>query len=173
MGRSNNYSNDKDSLENLNPGDKYSITGESEFSRDSTVPIDNDEILSERHYNFDNPLIRGREKIVSNQSKPNIGYRGLGPRNYRRSDHLIKEDICEALYRSTLVDASDIDVKVENGIVYLQGFVETREQKKEAEACVENLAGVEDIYNELHLQKKGSDIPLGKRGLMNNITGMN
>lgn len=173
MGRSNNYSNDKDSLENINPDDKYSITGESEYSRDSSVPIDNDEVLSERHYSFDNPLIRGREKLTSNKSKPDVGYRERGPRNYRRSDHLIKEDVCEALYRSTQVDASEIEVKVENGIVQLVGFVETREQKKLAEECTENLAGVEDVYNDLHIQKKGNDIPLGKRGLMNNITGMN
>ncbi|GEM_PF-3525924 len=173
MGRSNNYSNDKDSLENINPDDKYSITGESEYSRDRTVPIDNDEVLSERHYSFDNPLVGGREKLKSNKTKADAGYRGLGPRNYRRSDDLIKEDVCEALYRSTVVDASEIEVKVEDGIVQLVGFVESREQKKLAEEYAENLAGVEDVYNDLRIQEKGRDVPLGKRGLMNNITGMN
>ncbi len=173
MGRSNNYSNDKDSKENLNADDRYSVTGESEFSRDHTVPLDSDEVFSERHYVFDNPLIRGREKIISNKSKTDFSKRENVPRNYRRSDHLIQEDVCESLYRSSLVDASEIEVKVKNGIVHLFGFVETREQKKLAEECAENLAGVDDIYNELHIKKKGENVPLGKHGLMNNITGMN
>lgn len=174
MGSSNNYSNDKDSMENINPDDKYSVTGESEFSRDITVPIDRDEVLSERHYNFDNPLIRGRqktfEKISSQKEEP---YRSLEPQTYRRSDHLILDDVSEALYRNSEVDASDIIVKVKNGIVQLQGFVESLEQKKVAEEAALNLAGVEKVYNELHIQPRDAKVPLGKRGLMDNITGMN
>src|SRR3954453_14579983 len=44
-------------------------------------------------------------------------YRGRGPKNYQRSDERIREDVCERLERDERVDASDLEVNVENGIV--------------------------------------------------------
>jgi metal-sulfur cluster biosynthetic enzyme len=172
-----NYSNDRDTDENRNDNDKYSVTGESEFSRESTVPYDQDEVLSERHYNL-GPLSETerqnllRSRISRRESRPE-DYRGVGPKGYQRSDDRIKEDASFALYRSTEVDASEIEVFVDKGIVTLKGCVSTRDQKTAAESAVENLFGVEDVRNELSLRKKGEGQKLGKRGLMDNITGMN
>lgn len=172
---SNNYSDDRDSQENLNYDDKYSETGESEFSRDLTIPYDQDEVLSERHYTFSPLEQHGRQKIRSRESRtepyrPN--YRGRGPKGYRRSDEQIKEDVSEALYRNTVVDASQIEVFVSQGIVTLKGIVDSREQKKAAESAAENLAGVDDIYNDLHLKSEEKIRP-SKNGLIDNITGLN
>ncbi len=173
-----NYSKDKDTLENFNNDDKYSVTGESEFSRESTIPFDQDEVLSVRHYNLGDHSNRGKERVRVREERtsPNqelSNFRGRGPKGYRRSDSLIKDDVSEALYRSSEVDASEIEVFVDAGNVTLKGFVTSRPQKKDAEATVEHLAGVEDVYNELRIRDVETDVPLGEKGLMNNITGMN
>ncbi len=177
MAKNTNYSKDRDTLENYNTNDKYSETGESEFSRESTIPYDQDEVLSVRHYNFAQLENHGRQKIRTREYKDEPTYttsmRGRGPKGYRRSDDMIKDDASEALYRHSEVDASFIEVFVKNGFVTLKGTVENRAQKKLAEAAVDNLAGVEDIYNELSIQSEHKNPPLGKKGLTDNITGMN
>lgn len=76
---------------------------------------------------------------------------GKGPKGWKRSDDRIHEEVCEALYRSDRVDASHVEVNVENGIVGLRGSVSSRLEKREAERLVENLMGVWDVRNELQI----------------------
>lgn len=177
-----NYSQDRKSEENYNIDDKYSVTGESEFSRESTVPFDQDEILSERHYTFGPLELHGRKLSRSREPETEPtdqrrrlvekNYRGRGPKGYRRSDESIKEDVSEALYRCSEVDASEIEVFVSQGTVTLKGFVNDREQKRSAENAVEYLSGVEDIFNELRVKNQRSS-EKSRFGLTNNITGLN
>lgn len=82
------------------------------------------------------------------------GHQGKGPKGYRRSDESIREDVCEALYRSHEVDASGIDVDVKESCVYLRGEVEDRQMKREAEAAVEHISGVDDVQNLLTLKRR-------------------
>lgn len=178
MARNTNYSKDRDTLENYNTNDKYSETGESEFSRESTIPYDQDEVLSVRHYNLGPLENHGRQKIRTREYKDEPSYspsmRGRGPKGYRRSDDMIKDDVSEALYRHSEVDASLIEVFVKDGFVTLKGTVETRAQKKLAESAIDNLVGVEDVYNELSIRTEpNKNPPLGKNGLTDNITGLN
>ena len=174
MGRGKNYSTDRDTQENFNVDDRYSVTGESEYSRESTIPYDEDEVLSERHYNLGGHSSLGQKRLKRRSDyQEELNHHGKGPRGYTRSDSRIREDVCEALYRSTDVDATEIEVEVSRGEVYLRGFVSTRIEKKRAEEAVEFQAGVTDVHNQLIIQEKGHDVPLGKKGLMNNITGMN
>ena len=177
MPRNKNYSRDRDTQENFNPNEKYSETGESEFSRDSTIPFDLDEVLSERHYTFSPMEQHGRQLTRSREPRSEPSLRetmaGKGPRNYRRSDETIREDANEALYRSSEVDASDIEVFVNAGNVTLKGHVNSREQKKMAEYAVESLAGVKDVFNELRLRSEDRPSKDSPRGLMDNITGLN
>lgn len=79
------------------------------------------------------------------------GYRGLGPRNYKRSDERIRDDVCEALTIDTRVDASDMEVTVENGEVALSGTVQSRPQKRRAEDLAESVSGVTDVHNRLRI----------------------
>jgi hypothetical protein len=81
------------------------------------------------------------------------GNMGKGPKGYKRSDERIHEEVCEALFRNNLVDASNIEVKVEDGLVTLTGTVASRYAKREVENCIENLAGIVDVHNELHLKE--------------------
>ncbi len=78
-------------------------------------------------------------------------FMGLGPKNYRRSNDRIYEEVCDALMRSPDVDASEIGVKVEDGSVILEGKVNSRRAKRLAEYLIEDLPGVEDVRNELRV----------------------
>ncbi len=82
------------------------------------------------------------------------GFTGLGPKGYKRTDERIREEVCEVLFKSPLVDASDIEVTVTEGIVTLSGSVDGRYAKREAEFAVEHLAGVQDVKNELSLRRE-------------------
>lgn len=81
------------------------------------------------------------------------GFFGKGPKGYRRSDDRIKEDVCETLSRNPRVDASDIEVSVEDACVTLSGTVESKEIKRAAEMAIENLSGVDDVKNEIRVKK--------------------
>lgn len=68
--------------------------------------------------------------------------------------NLILDDVSEALYRSYDVDGSEIDVKVENGVVFLSGKVENRFMKRAAENCADGVSGVVDVRNDLSFERK-------------------
>lgn len=80
-------------------------------------------------------------------------YRGRGPRDYRRSDERIRDDACERLTEDWSVDATNIQVRVHDGEVVLSGTVGSREQKRRAGECVESVAGVHDILNQLRVSR--------------------
>jgi hypothetical protein len=79
-------------------------------------------------------------------------FSGKGPRGWQRSDERIREDVCEALYESPYVDASDIEVTVKDKNVLLQGSVNDRSMKWEAEECIDHIVGIQDIQNQLQIK---------------------
>jgi len=81
-------------------------------------------------------------------------FSGFGPRGYKRSDARIEEEICELLARDHYIDASEIVVAVENGIVKLSGSVNQREDRVEAEMLAESVIGVEDIQNDISVNRQ-------------------
>ncbi len=81
------------------------------------------------------------------------GNRGKGPRGYSRSDERIRELICERMLDDDLLDASDIDVRVENGEVILTGTVPDRRAKRYAEELAEQCGGVVDVMNSLRVER--------------------
>lgn len=84
------------------------------------------------------------------------GHRGRGPKNYTRSDDRIKEDINDRLTDHSYLDASDIDVEVQNGEVTLSGFVNSRSDKRMAEDIVEDVSGVKNVENRLRIQQQNN-----------------
>lgn len=78
--------------------------------------------------------------------------RGKGPKNYRRSDERIREEVCERLKSHADLDASDIDVQVTKGEVTLTGETASRAEKRMAEDCVEDISGVQDVTNQIHVR---------------------
>ena len=55
---------------------------------------------------------------------------GRGPRNYQRSDQRIRDDVIERLTLHGDIDASDMQVEVNDGQVTLKGMVETRRERR-------------------------------------------
>ncbi len=86
-------------------------------------------------------------------------YAGIGPRAFRRSPERLRELICERLTDDPDVDASDIEVHVQGDEVTLTGQVDTRSQKRAAEACTEAVAGVRDVHNRLTLRRPQQTAP--------------
>lgn len=80
-------------------------------------------------------------------------YAGVGPRDYVRSDERIREEVSECLMRHGAIDASDIEVKVADGVVTLEGNVVSRAMKRAAEDVVDMCSGVQDVRNELEVRR--------------------
>ncbi len=79
-------------------------------------------------------------------------YFGRGPRGYRRSDERIREDISDRLTWHPAIDASDVEVGVENAEVTLTGVVEDRRAKRLAADIADEVMGVEDVHNQLKVR---------------------
>lgn len=86
------------------------------------------------------------------------GYRGhsfsgRGPKGYRRSDERIREDVCERLLYDHDVDATDIEVSVNEATVVLAGSVSDRYAKRRAEDIAESVTGVHDVQNQIRINR--------------------
>jgi osmotically-inducible protein OsmY len=79
-------------------------------------------------------------------------FRGRGPKNYRRSDERIAEEIGDRMTENDWLDASDVDVVVVNGEVTLGGTVDSRYAKRLAEDIAESVSGVTDVQNNLRVR---------------------
>jgi BON domain len=91
----------------------------------------------------------GPEEMVVSAARAPASRAGLGPRGWRRPDARIEEDVNEALTRDPDLDATDIEVRVEDGEVTLSGAVRDRSAKRRAEDDAEVCSGVRDVHNRL------------------------
>jgi hypothetical protein len=82
-------------------------------------------------------------------------YSGRGPKGYRRSDQQLIEEASQRLEHDGDIDATEIEVTAEEGIVTLRGTVPDRRTKRCAEECVESVYGVRDVMNELRVSPQG------------------
>jgi hypothetical protein len=82
-------------------------------------------------------------------------HRGRGPKGYRRSDERIREDVNDRLTDDYYIDASDVEVMVENGEVTLTGSVRVRTDKRRAEDIAESVSGVRNVENRLRVKETG------------------
>lgn len=83
-------------------------------------------------------------------------HRGRGPKDYRRSDDRVREEICDCMTDDPVLDASDIVVQVSSGEVTLSGSVSSRDQKRRAEDVAERVSGVTDVTNQLRVSREGN-----------------
>ena len=84
-------------------------------------------------------------------------YSGRGPKGYRRSSQQLIDEASQRLERDGHIDATDIEVTAEEGIITLRGTVPDRRTKRLAEECVESVYGVRDVMNELRLSPQSSE----------------
>jgi osmotically-inducible protein OsmY len=76
-----------------------------------------------------------------------------GPKNYKRSDERIREDVCDVLTNSDL-NCEDVEVNVKEGEVTLTGTVQSSEERREMERIAERLPGVKDVTNQLRVKRE-------------------
>lgn len=81
------------------------------------------------------------------------GYRGKGPKEYKRSQERIQEDVCDRLTDDDYLDASNISVEIQGNDVVLSGTVNSREQKRRAEDLVERISGVHNVENRIRIDR--------------------
>jgi hypothetical protein len=102
---------------------------------------------------------RGYSRVYGNPAGPSTyvergeirHFQGKGPKNYRRSDERIKDDINDALTDDRFLDATNIEVEVKDGEVILAGGVENRRAKRRAEDLAEAVTGVKHLENRLRV----------------------
>jgi osmotically-inducible protein OsmY len=66
-----------------------------------------------------------------------------------RSDERIREDVNDRLTQDPELDATEIEVTVKNGEVTLAGSVADRADRRRAEDCAEQVAGVKHVQNNI------------------------
>jgi len=81
-------------------------------------------------------------------------YAGRGPKGYQRSDERLKEEVCDRLTADPDIDASEIEVSVENGEVTLGGTIADRHMKRDTEDCVEAIPGVHQVHNRIRIEAR-------------------
>jgi hypothetical protein len=90
-------------------------------------------------------------------------YTGRGPKGYRRSDQQLIEEASQRLERDGDIDATDIEVTAEDGVITLRGTVPDRRTKRRAEECVESVYGARDVMNELRCGTQGGEQSQGSQ----------
>jgi hypothetical protein len=76
-------------------------------------------------------------------------HRGKGPRAWTRNDERIREQVCERLLQDRLLDAREVDVSVQEGVVTLSGAVPGASDAAHAEMLVRQTPGVTDVRAQL------------------------
>ncbi len=75
-----------------------------------------------------------------------------GPRpGTGRHDAEIRDEVYSLLVRDSRVEANQVDVEVEGGVVTLQGQVDSLAAKRAATADAWEVSGVADVENLLHI----------------------
>lgn len=92
------------------------------------------------------------EHIIYSNGGP---YAGVGPRGYLRSDERIEDDVNETLTQDPWLDATDIEVTVENGVVTLSGTVDSVGARRRAAEDARHVIGVRDVRNVLGVRVEG------------------
>lgn len=82
---------------------------------------------------------------------------GRGPRNYRRSSERIEEDVNERLTQHGWLDATELEVAVEDDVVTLHGEVDDYRDKRLAEDIAYNVSGVHDVNNRITVSHRGEE----------------
>lgn len=78
-------------------------------------------------------------------------YAGSGPKGWRISDEKLQERVCEVLTHSHEVDPTEMEVSVEEGVVYLKGQIRSRGMKNVAIDLVDSIPGVMDVFTQLKI----------------------
>jgi osmotically-inducible protein OsmY len=79
--------------------------------------------------------------------------RGRGPKNYRRSDSRLRDEIAERLMYHADIDSSDVTLEVEDAKVTLEGTVPERWMRYAVDDIAESVIGVADVNNRVRVHR--------------------
>jgi hypothetical protein len=118
------------STRRLRNADGYAISGESEFSRERSNPFEMVDYLIDQE----------------------VDQRGRGPKGYDNNDDRIYEKVCGALFQSPDIDASEIEVQVNGGVVTFEGMVSDVKTCHLILLLTSDIMGVTSIKNRITIQ---------------------
>ena len=84
----------------------------------------------------------------------------------KKTDSEIAEAVKNALRRNSAVDEDKIELKVDNGWVFMDGSVDWEYQKISAQNSVENLLGLRGLTNNVTIRSKDIDVKDIKNKIM-------
>ena len=85
-------------------------------------------------------------------------YSGLGPIGYESAGDPIREEVYSRLTQHGHVDATGIEITIDNGEVLLEGTVDSEATKRLAQEAVETVTGVSSVQNLLQVHaSQGQD----------------
>lgn len=84
-------------------------------------------------------------------------YSGLGPSGYDSAGDPVGQEVYSRLTQHGQVDASSIEIVIDNGEVLLDGTVDSEETKRLAEEAVATISGVDSVQNLLQVQTSRQD----------------
>ena len=116
---------------------------------------------------YDDEVGQRRDEAERGRERESPSYAGLGPSRYRRSDEKIYDDVNQRLTDHPAVDARDVEVFVEDGVVTMKGQVPTRAMKLWAEDAARLTTGVREVRNELQIAsgpRPGDAVPTREVG---------
>jgi ferritin-like metal-binding protein YciE len=85
-------------------------------------------------------------------------YSGLGPSGYDSAGDPVGQEVYSRLTQHGQVDASNIEIVIDDGEVLLEGTVNSEETKRLAEEAVETVSGVDRVQNLLRVQASEEDM---------------
>jgi len=143
--------------ERARPGDDSSETDRLMQDRERTWSLVNERHDRSNYGSGPGNTRFGNDATASRGEVRRGEHQGRGPRGYQRSDDRIREDINERLTDDAMIDASEIEVAVQNREVTLTGSVRDRNEKRRAEDIAEAVSGVGHVQNNLRIgQTQGS-----------------
>lgn len=76
-----------------------------------------------------------------------------GPKNFKRSDERLKDDIAERLMYRDDIDSSDVSLEVKDGKVTLEGTVPERWMRYAIDDIAESVLGVQEVENKIRVRR--------------------
>ena len=96
------------------------------------------------------------ERGIVRRFTDELGLTTPSPRNYKRSDGRIYEDVCERLWDEHRVEVGDVSVQVKDGTVTLEGTVPERRMKHIIEDLAAGTRGVQEVENRITVSRIGA-----------------
>jgi osmotically-inducible protein OsmY len=77
---------------------------------------------------------------------------GKGPKGWKRSDDRIYEEVCQILEQRGDIDPSEVEIKVSNGEVTMEGTVSDRTSKRRLDEAIDQVSGIKDVHNRVRVK---------------------